>query len=72
MAVLSYRLGTPAEGLGIPSPKICAYQAADVLLAVEVVSPDSGARDRETEPHKYAGAGIPSFWLAPPHRTGTL
>ncbi|MFJ5721745.1 Uma2 family endonuclease [Streptomyces sp. NPDC093149] len=40
------------------------YQAADVLLAVEVVSPDSEARDRDTKPHKYAGAGIPNFWLA--------
>lgn len=32
------------------------YQASDVLLAVEVVSPDSEARDRDTKPHKYAGA----------------
>ncbi|KPI04189.1 protein of unknown function DUF820 [Actinobacteria bacterium OK074] len=37
--------------------------AADVLLAVEVVSPDSEARDRDTKPHKYAAAGIPHFWL---------
>ncbi|MCX4676596.1 Uma2 family endonuclease [Streptomyces sp. NBC_01433] len=40
-----------------------SYNAADVLLAVEVVSPDSEARDRETKPQKYAGAGIPNFWL---------
>jgi Uma2 family endonuclease len=39
------------------------YQAADVLLAVEVVSPDSEARDRDTKPRKYAAAGIPHFWL---------
>ncbi|MET9655951.1 Uma2 family endonuclease [Streptomyces sp. NPDC006510] len=41
------------------------YQAADVLLAVEVVSPDSEDRDRDrdTKPHKYAGAGIQNFWL---------
>ncbi|MGY4904250.1 Uma2 family endonuclease [Streptomyces sp. 900116325] len=39
------------------------YQAADVLLAVEVVSPDSEDRDRDTKPHKYAGAGIKHFWL---------
>ncbi|TGZ17479.1 hypothetical protein DV517_24520 [Streptomyces sp. S816] len=39
------------------------YRAADVLLAVEVVSPDSEARDRDHEPHKYAAAGIPRFWL---------
>lgn len=38
------------------------YQAADVLLAVEVVSPDSEDRDRDTKPHKYAAAGIPHFW----------
>lgn len=39
------------------------YGAADVLLAVEVVSPDSEDRDRDTKPHKYAAAGIQHFWL---------
>ncbi|MFD4028198.1 Uma2 family endonuclease [Streptomyces sp. NPDC058576] len=39
------------------------YEAADVLLAVEVVSPDSEDRDRDTKPHKYAAAGIKHFWL---------
>ncbi|MEV6754725.1 Uma2 family endonuclease [Streptomyces sp. NPDC051214] len=39
------------------------FAAADVLLAIEVVSPDSEARDRDTKPHKYAAAGIPNFWL---------
>ncbi|MEU3458661.1 Uma2 family endonuclease [Streptomyces sp. NPDC006733] len=39
------------------------FDAADVLLAVEVVSPDSEARDRETKPRKYAAAGIENFWL---------
>ncbi|RMI38042.1 Uma2 family endonuclease [Streptomyces triticirhizae] len=34
----------------------------DVVLAVEVVSAESRARDRETKPRKYAGAGIPHFW----------
>ncbi|MEW1721415.1 Uma2 family endonuclease [Streptomyces sp. NPDC093109] len=40
-----------------------SYPAADVLLAVEVVSPDSEARDRTAKPLKYAAAGIPYFWL---------
>ncbi|MFC9221020.1 Uma2 family endonuclease [Streptomyces hygroscopicus] len=39
------------------------YEAADVVLAVEIVSPDSEDRDRETKPLKYAAAGIPHFWL---------
>jgi Uma2 family endonuclease len=38
------------------------YEAKDVVLAVEVVSPDSESRDRDTKPHKYAQAGIPHFW----------
>lgn len=38
------------------------YEAKDVELAVEVVSPDSVERDRDTKPHKYAQAGIPHFW----------
>ncbi|GAA0930007.1 Uma2 family endonuclease [Streptomyces thermoalcalitolerans] len=59
-----------------PEPDICVVRAeavtsreqtrfavADVLLAVEVVSPDSEARDHDTKPHKYAAAGIPHFWL---------
>jgi Uma2 family endonuclease len=40
-----------------------SFQAADVLLAVEVISPDSEARDRGAKPAKYAAAGIPNFWL---------
>lgn len=39
------------------------FQARDVLLAVEVVSPDSQARDHNSKPGKYAAAGIPHFWL---------
>ncbi|WP_285694053.1 Uma2 family endonuclease [Actinomadura sp. NBRC 104412] len=38
------------------------YFAADVSLAVEVVSPDSIDRDRDTKPPKYAAAGIRHFW----------
>ncbi|GGK52283.1 Uma2 family endonuclease [Streptomyces flaveus] len=33
-----------------------------VVLAIEVVSEDSTARDREVKPRKYAAAGIPYFW----------
>ncbi|MEW1547442.1 Uma2 family endonuclease [Streptomyces tsukubensis] len=38
------------------------FQASDVVLAIEVVSPESMSRDRDTKPHKYAAAGIPHFW----------
>jgi Uma2 family endonuclease len=38
------------------------YQAADVVLAIEVVSPDSEERDRARKPQLYAKAGIPHFW----------
>ncbi|MEU5219055.1 Uma2 family endonuclease [Streptomyces sp. NPDC020807] len=40
-----------------------SYPVADVLLAIEVVSPDSESLDRDTKPHKYAAAGIEHFWL---------
>ncbi|MEV4877628.1 Uma2 family endonuclease [Streptomyces cyaneofuscatus] len=53
----------------VTGPDVNRYQAADVLLAVEVVSPDSEARDREAKPHKYATAGVPHFWLV--EMTGT-
>ncbi|MEZ0066172.1 Uma2 family endonuclease [Streptacidiphilus sp. MAP12-20] len=39
-----------------------AYRPDDVLLAVEVVSPDSEERDRKRKPQLYAEAGIPHFW----------
>ncbi|MFB7494169.1 Uma2 family endonuclease [Streptomyces sp. NPDC056161] len=38
------------------------YGPEDVVLAVEVVSPDSRERDREVKPRKYAQAGVPHFW----------
>lgn len=38
------------------------FDVRDVHLTVEVVSPESEARDRDTKPHKYAKAGIPHFW----------
>jgi Uma2 family endonuclease len=44
------------------SLKATAYQAADELLAIEVVSPESKKRDRERKPALYAKAGIPHFW----------
>lgn len=43
--------------------ELTRFEAADLLLAVEVVSPDSEARDHDSKPHKYATAGIPHFWL---------
>ncbi|MFF0222678.1 Uma2 family endonuclease [Streptomyces sp. NPDC004629] len=46
----------------ITGPEQTSYRAKDVLLAVEVVSPDSESRDRTTKPQKYATAGIPNFW----------
>ncbi|MGW0782070.1 Uma2 family endonuclease [Streptomyces sp. NPDC002913] len=38
------------------------YAPEDVVLAVEVVSPDSVDRDRDVKPRKYAAAGISHFW----------
>ncbi|MER6949935.1 Uma2 family endonuclease [Nonomuraea sp. NPDC000554] len=43
-------------------PTATFYQASDVLLVVEVVSPESKVRDRHRKPVLYAEAGIPHFW----------
>lgn len=39
------------------------YKADDVVLAVEVVSPESQERDRKRKPALYAEEGIEHFWL---------
>jgi Uma2 family endonuclease len=38
------------------------YAPDDVLLAIEVVSPESAHRDRTVKLRKYAEAGIPHYW----------
>ncbi|MGW3834574.1 Uma2 family endonuclease [Streptomyces microflavus] len=53
----------------VTGPDVNRYQAADILLAVEVVSPDSEARDHGSKPRRYATAGIAHFWLV--EMTGT-
>ncbi|MER7724872.1 Uma2 family endonuclease [Streptomyces sp. NPDC096323] len=68
MAVVLGRRNVPEPDLvvvkadGAGGLRQTRYQAADVLLAVEVVSPDSEERDRAAKPTKYAAAGIPHFW----------
>jgi Uma2 family endonuclease len=39
-----------------------AYQAEDVVLAAEVLCPESRERDNKRKPQLYAEAGIPHFW----------
>ncbi|WP_086789877.1 Uma2 family endonuclease [Crossiella equi] len=38
-------------------------EPSDVLLVVEVVSPESEHRDTTVKPRKYAEAGIPHYWI---------
>jgi Uma2 family endonuclease len=39
------------------------FAAAEVVLAVEIVSPSSQSMDRVMKPALYAKAGIPFYWL---------
>ncbi|WP_032764363.1 Uma2 family endonuclease [Streptomyces sp. CNS654] len=43
------------------------FPAEAVRLAIEVVSPESRSRDRETKPVKYARATIPHYWRVENH-----
>lgn len=45
-----------------PQPDRTYFLPEEVLLVVEIVSPESEERDRETKPLKYAKAGIRHFW----------
>jgi Uma2 family endonuclease len=40
-----------------------SFAPDDVVLIVEVVSPESRERDRKRKPSLYAEAGIQHFWL---------
>lgn len=46
----------------VRSPTQASFEADEVLLAVEVVSPSSIERDRDLKPYLYAGAGIRHYW----------
>ncbi|MFD9125432.1 Uma2 family endonuclease [Kitasatospora sp. NPDC059571] len=46
----------------VGSDRQTTQQPDGVVLAVEVVSPDSVERDREVKPRKYAAAGFRHFW----------
>lgn len=43
-------------------PNRTCYDAAEVVLVVEVVSPESAHRDRNVKIVKYAQAGIAHYW----------
>lgn len=46
--------------------------AADILLAVEIISPGTGRTDRVTKLAEYAEAGIRNYWLVDLGRPVTL
>lgn len=71
----------PAQGLipdlmvaraGINADKRRALDGADVVLAVEVLSPSSRRTDRVTKLDLYARMGIPHYWLVDPEGPVTI
>lgn len=48
------------------------FEPDDVLLVVEVVSPESAFRDRTVKLRKYAAAGIRHYWLVEDEATGPV
>jgi Uma2 family endonuclease len=53
---------TVVQGDSVEDASQTRFPAESVLLAIEVVSPDSIARDRDAKPAKYARAKIPHYW----------
>ena len=70
-----YRMAIKLTERTAPEPDISIMHASawdldnsvlepdDVVLAAEVMTPDSEERDREVKPLLYAAMGIPAFWL---------
>ncbi len=48
------------------------FEPGQVLLSVEVVSPESAFRDRTVKLRKYAAAGIRHYWLVEDEATGPV
>jgi Uma2 family endonuclease len=42
------------------------FGLSDLLLAVEVVSPSTGAYDYQTKRQLYLGNGVPEYWIVDP------
>ena len=54
------------------SPDRTWFESGDVLLTVEVVSPESAFRDRTVKLRKYAAAGIRHYWLVEDEAAGPV
>jgi Uma2 family endonuclease len=69
MSVVTGRSQRPEPDLSViraaaeQGPEQTFYRAEDVVLVVEVISPESKDRDRKRKPSLYAEAGIPHFWI---------
>jgi len=73
--VTQYRMAIRKSPRTLPEPDVSIirrgafdlnkifYLPEDVVLAVEVITPESEERDREDKPVLYAAMGIPAFWL---------
>lgn len=46
-----------------PQPRSVWLELADLLVAVEIVSPGSAAMDEVVKTREYARAGIPRYWM---------
>ena len=70
-----YRMAIRKSPRTVPEPDISIVHASavdldksvylpeEVLLAAEVITPESEERDREDKPVLYGAMGIPTFWL---------
>ena len=72
------KISTPRRTALIPDvvvlstrPAGLAFEARDLVLAVEVWSPGNKRAERETKVAEYAGAGVPFFWGVKQDRFGS-
>jgi Uma2 family endonuclease len=78
ITAVNIKISTPRRTALIPDvvvlsmrPARLMFEASDLVVAVEVWSPNNTRAERKTKMAEYAGAGVPFFWGVKQDRFGS-